>query len=257
MIKGSTKYLDLDKIYYSGQVLYGWERCGERDYIITSGRHRAHATASADEYIIDCPDEENDYFAHYFDMETDYELIESFIDESDEYLYKSLEYGRGIRILNQDLWETVCSFMISQNNNIPRIRNSLKKLKASDEFFPLPDRLLREKERIDGAGLGYRDSYIIKLATELTEGTRKLEFNRDAKQAYKELVAITGIGPKVANCILLFGLHHMERCPVDTWMKKVFANHYDGKAPLWTEDKYAGYYQQVTFFYERSLSDIR
>lgn len=256
MLQGSTKYLNLDKICESGQVLYGWEKIGEGEYIITSGTHRAHAKDLGDTYTIDCSESDDEYFSHYFDLETDYEMIESRVTNDDKYLMAALENGRGIRILNQDLWETVCSFIVSQNNNIPRIQNSMKKLKADDEFFPVPSRLLELKERIAAAGLGYRDNYILKLITELENGSRKLVFSEELDKAYAELIDVTGIGPKVANCILLFGLHHMECCPIDTWMKKVFANHYGGKIPDWARDKYAGYYQQVTFFYERN-SDVK
>lgn len=252
MLKIDSKYCNLEKIADSGQVLYGWNKT-EEGYTVTSRDKICRAYYQGDSTIIDCQPLDDDYWAHYFDLETDYEEIEKSAPVGDDFLKDALDFGRGIRILNQDLWETVISFIVSQNNNIPRIQNSLKKLKAEDKFFPDYIRLLEKRERIATAGLGYRDNYIIKLCEELAEKSRTLNFSGDLETAYKELTAITGIGPKVANCILLFGLHHMECCPVDTWVKKIFANHYEGKVPEWVKTPNAGYYQQVAFYYERTF----
>ena len=169
----------------------------------------------------------------------------------DEYLLSALEYGRGIRMLRQDLWEALCSFIVSQNNNIPRITKSIVKIQNGRNRFPTPEELYADRERLSECGLGYRDEYLRRLSAELHEGKRCLTVSNNTEEAYKQLLDIHGVGPKVANCVLLFGLHRMERCPVDTWMRKVFENHYGGRQPAWTKSPYAGYYQQVTFFYER------
>ena len=244
-------HLDLKKIHESGQVLMGWTLIADGKYEIVSGKNSLVARQIENGVEFDCKEEEFEYWSHYFDLETDYEAIENaFL--ADEYLTKALEYGRGIRILNQDLWETMVAFIVSQNNNIPRINKSLNSIRGERRFFPLHSELYNERARLSECGLGYRDKYLVNLLEELYEGKRKLNFDSDMTVAYKELLQITGIGPKVANCILLFGMHHMGCCPVDTWMKKVFENHYKGKMPLWTSDKNAGYYQQVTFYYERN-----
>lgn len=252
MIETDALYCNLEKIADSGQVLYGWEKNPDGSYTITSRDKRARAYYQGDKVVIDCSPEDEAYFSHYFDLETDYKAIEKGVLKKDKFLSQALEYGRGIRILNQDLWETVVSFIVSQNNNIPRIQGSLKKLKADDDFFPDHMRLLENKDRIYNAGLGYRDNYLIKISEELAAGVRELSFSDDLETAYKELISITGIGPKVANCILLFGLHHMECCPVDTWIKKIFEKYYNGQPASWAKNKYAGFYQQLAFYYERS-----
>lgn len=251
MKKIECPHLDLKKIHESGQVLMGWSLLEPGKYKIVSGNHVLTATQRSDGAEFDCADEEMPYWEHYFDLETDYAKIEKAYP-ADDYLAQALEYGRGIRILNQDLWETLVSFIVSQNNNIPRITKSLNIIRNDREFFPTKEELYLERERLKDCGLGYRDRYLITLLEELNAETCKLEFSGDMKEAFKELTAICGIGAKVANCVLLFGMHHMDCCPVDTWMRKVFDNHYEGRMPEWVKDKNAGYYQQVTFFFERS-----
>ena len=244
-------HLDLKKIHESGQVLMGWELLEPGKYRIVSGKHVLTATQNPEGAVFECDPADEEYWEHYFDLETDYSEIEKAFPE-DEFLAQALEYGRGIRILNQDLWETVVSFIVSQNNNIPRITKSLNTIRNGREFFPTKEELYPERERLKDCGLGYRDRYLITLLEELNDEVRKMEFSNEMEEAFKELTSICGIGAKVANCILLFGMHHMNCCPVDTWMRKVFENHYDGEKPQWVEDKNAGYYQQVTFFYERN-----
>lgn len=244
-------HLDLKKIHESGQVLMGWKQLEEGKYSIVSSKHMLIATQTEDGAIFECDSDDEEYWEHYFDLETDYAKIEkAFL--ADEYLAQALEYGKGIRILNQDLWETVISFIVSQNNNIPRITKSLETIRNGRDFFPSSDELYLERERLKDCGLGYRDRYIITLLEELHEESRKFEFSSDMAAAYKELTDICGIGAKVANCILLFGMHQMACCPVDTWMKKIFENRYSGELPAWVQNENAGYYQQVTFYYERN-----
>ena len=264
MINYNSNYFNPIKIYLSGQVLLGWTKLPDGGFEVESAGKKAvikeETSGEKPEVHISCPENDNDYWNAYFDLDTDYEKIEVFAPENDEFLKKALEYGRGIRILRQDLWETLVSFIVSQNNNIPRITKSLGIIRKKAEEqgkatgFPDPEGLYRIRESLSDCGLGYRDAYLIKLAEEVHAGLRRPEFDKDTEKAYKELLEITGVGPKVANCVLLFGLHRMERCPVDTWMKQVFENHYGGRKPKWTESEYAGYYQQVTFFYERNMN---
>ncbi len=251
MKKIVCRHLDLKKIHESGQVLLGWTRLDEGKYSIVSSNHKLTATQTEDGAVFECAPEEESYWEHYFDLETDYGEIEKAFP-ADDYLARALDYGRGIRILNQDLWETVISFIVSQNNNIPRITGSLERIKNGREFFPDSAELYLERERLSNCGLGYRDRYLINLLEELHEERRSLKFSDDMAAAYKELTDICGIGAKVANCILLFGMHRMECCPVDTWMKKIFEKRYGGEAPAWVKNENAGYYQQVTFYYERN-----
>lgn len=244
-------HLDLKKIYESGQVLMGWRLIDQGNYCITSSNHRMLVTQTESGAIFDCDSGDEEFWEHYFDLETDYGEIEKAFP-ADDYLTQALAYGRGIRILNQDLWETVISFLVSQNNNIPRITKSLDAIRNGRDFFPTADLLYGERERLKACGLGYRDRYIVTLLEELHDERRRLEFSTDMTAAYRELTDICGIGAKVANCILLFGMHHMNCCPVDTWMKKVFEKYYGGSLPEWAANKNAGYYQQTAFYYERN-----
>ena len=266
MLSFDSKYFDPRKICLSGQVLLGWTELSQDAYEVESAgkkaeiRREEEKTSDGTKSLIRiiCPECDNDYWSTYFDLAADYGKIEDEAPKDDLFLKEAVEYGRGIRILRQNLWETLVSFIVSQNNNIPRITKSLKKIRERAEEqtgrtgFPDSEGLYEIREELGECGLGYRDMYLKKLSEELHAGTRLLTFSSDTEKAYKELLDITGIGPKVANCVLLFGLHRMERCPVDTWMKQVFANHYGGMQPEWTKSRYAGYYQQVAFFYERS-----
>lgn len=247
------KHLDLKKIHESGQVLMGWTELLPGKYRIVSKDHVLVANQTSEGVVFDCPASDETYWEHYFDLETDYELIEKAFP-ADDYLAEALEYGRGIRILNQDMWETMISFIISQNNNIPRISKSLEVIRNGRIKFPEAEELYYERERLKECGLGYRDRYVVTLLEELHDCKRSLCFSENMEDAYRELTSICGIGTKVANCILLFGKHHMNCCPVDTWMRKVFNNHYSGETPDWVRDENAGYYQQVTFYYERNRS---
>lgn len=262
MIYCDPKYFDPEKIYLSGQVLLGWKRRPEGGFLVRSLDKNAtvmRITEGPEENIgrilISCPDSDNPFWSNYFDLQTDYAALEKKALKpggEDDFLSAALEYGRGIRMLRQNTWEALCSFIVSQNNNIPRITKSIEKIEEGLGHFPDPEELYERRGGLADCGLGYRDEYLKLLAEDIHDGRRSLDFPDDTDKAYAQLTDIRGVGPKVANCVLLFGLHRMERCPVDTWMKKVFENHYGGKAPDWTKSEYAGYYQQVTFFYERN-----
>jgi N-glycosylase/DNA lyase len=246
-----STHLDLKKINDSGQILMGWSELTTGGYHIVSAGKKAVAVQLSDGIELKCKEEDKDFWCHYFDMETDYAAMESKFPE-DEFLQKALEFGKGIRILNQNLWEALFSFIVSQNNNIPRITKTIKLIQGDRKTFPTAQELYKDRANLSACGLGYRDKYLIRLLEDLNDGRLKLDFDEDTDKARKQLMSIYGIGLKVANCVLLFGMHKMDCCPVDTWMKKIFENHYGGKAPDWTKDINAGYYQQVTFFYERS-----
>lgn len=273
MIIFPGKYFSPRKIYESGQVLIGWralEKPGEVFYVASAGKNCVCGLAAeGDCVVIDCPEEDTGFWRNYFDLpseaEKKYDLVQSdgcedpyalaekeIEDSGDDFLAAALEYGRGIRILRQDLWECMLSFIVSQNNNIPRITASVRKIQGDALSLPRPEDMYKTRERLSDCGLGYRDRYLIKLLEDLHEGTRNLEFSEDTDEARRQLLDITGIGPKVADCILLFGLHRMERCPVDTWMKKIFEKYYGGKPAPWTIGALAGYYQQLAFYYERT-----
>lgn len=194
-------------------------------------------------------------WVNYFDLNNDYLKIIDSIDPNDKYLTKAAKIGSGIRILNQDLWEVMVSFIISQNNNIPRIKKSIETLcrNCGEEritfngnfyyCFPTPEQLL-DVERLKSARLGYREKYIYELAKNVC--ARKIDINN--LQTKEQLKSIYGIGEKVANCIILFGLHDLSSFPIDVWMKRIIDEQYNGKFPLEKYHEYAGVIQQYMFF---------
>ena len=174
------------------------------------------------------------FYENYFDLKTDYSAIQRALSK-DRYVGRGIAYAPGLRILNQDPYETVISFLISQNNNIKRIKRIIQNLAqragerlASGHAFPTTEALAGlEEEELLALGTGYRAKYILGTARRLAEGFC-LESLRDMPyQAAKEqLMTLPGVGPKVADCILLFSLGHRESFPVDTWVKKALCNIY-------------------------------
>lgn len=208
-----------------------------------------------------------DYFEDFFDLKTDYGKIKNQL-KSDLFLQDAVEFGKGIRILNNDTYEMIVSFIISANNNIGRIKNSIEYLcshfgeNKGDYFaFPTLEELKRAKlEDFTKAGLGYRAPQLFdtiqKLKCDDVENLKK----QDKEKQFNFLVSLKGIGEKVANCVLLFGLRRKDVFPVDTWINKVYnvitgSNTTDRK--FITKDltsrygELSGYAQQYFFYYFR------
>jgi N-glycosylase/DNA lyase len=178
-------------------------------------------------------------------------------------------FGAGIRILRQDPWETLCSFILSQCNNIPRIKRLVETLcalfgdpipGARNAFaFPSPQRLAGLRET-DFAPLraGYRAKYILSAANAVASGALNLaELAASTPDAaLASLKTLPGVGDKVAACAVLFGLHMLDAFPVDTWMKKAIARHYGAGFDPAIFAPYAGIAQQYMFYYERSGKTI-
>ena len=141
----------------------------------------------------------------------------------------------------------IISFIISQNNNIPRIKRSIEKL-CENNGGKFPDIHDLQKLSFIDCGLGYRDEYLRAIAEQWSDWDR-----RYPPQNYNEwkllLKGFKGIGEKVANCILLFGLHYLDAFPVDVHIKRILDREYNGKLPEWAESKYAGLFQQYLFYY--------
>lgn len=213
-----------------------------------------------------CEEAQWDFWQRYFDFETDYvSFNDSVRASSDKFLKESLMDSFGMRILRQDLWEVFISYIISQNNNIPKIKKSIQVLcdRYSDGIhFPKPEVLafIPEAELMDGTALGYRADYIIGVSKGVLDGSIDLEkiSSLPYDEAYNALIKIKGIGPKVANCIMLYGFHFMESYPIDTWMKKIITEDYSS----YSKDEYLnyinesyigfqGYIQQLQFYHKR------
>ena len=196
---------------------------------------------------------------HYFDLDRDYNEIITAISE-DETLKKASEYAHGIRVLNQEPWETLCSFIISQNNYIKRFKGIISRLcenfgEAKDGYYTFPT-----AEKIAGLTLddlsvlrsGFRAKYILDAANKVASGDVRLENLKNAPTdgARDELMKIMGVGPKVADCVLLFGLEHADAFPKDVWIKRAMQVLFDGELPECAKP-YAGIAQQNIFLYAR------
>lgn len=196
----------------------------------------------------------------YLDLDLDYGAIRKSISELHPVLKEAAAYAPGIRILRQEPWEALCTFVISQNNNIKRIKGIVQRLcenfgdKAGSGYaFPTAERLAAlEPEDLAEIRAGFRNKYIIDAARKVASGEVDLESLRtlEYEDARSELMKIKGVGVKVADCTLLFGLHRIEAFPVDVWMKRAL----DKLFPDMTAEdfgEYAGIAQQYIFHYSR------
>lgn len=201
----------------------------------------------------------------YLDFELDYGKIREDISKLHPVLKDACAYAPGIRILRQEPWEALCTFIISQNNNIKRIKGIVSRLcenfgeKKGDYYtFPSAEKLAGlEAEDLAVIRAGFRNKYIIDAAEKVNNGEVELEKcrNIDYEDARRELMKIKGVGVKVADCTLLFGLHRVEAFPVDVWMKRAMEKLF----PDMTENdfgEYAGIAQQYIFHYSRMHPEL-
>lgn len=207
---------------------------------------------------------------NYFDMSFDYAgVISSFVGDS--VLEEASRFSSGIRILRQEPWEALCSFIISQNNNIPRIKGIIENMsKSFGEAIECPDGIVRYsfptakalcdagEEKIFALKTGFRAKYIFDAASRVVNGDTDLErvFSLDTQTALDELMKIKGVGPKVASCVLLFGFGKYDAFPIDVWVKRILANYYSDGIPSHLSEKYAGIAQQYLFYYERCKNNV-
>lgn len=193
-------------------------------------------------------------WADYFDLSTDYGKIKKRLS-ADPILKKACEFAGGIRLLKQNEWECLCSFIISQNNNIPRIKGIISRLCEHYGHFPTAVELSRES--VDDLGYlrsGFRAKYIIDAAVKAADGGLELEKipEMPIDEARKRLMTIKGVGPKVAECVLLFGMYRTEAFPIDVWIKRVMENYYPNGLPSCAKG-IEGIAQQYLFHYIRNL----
>lgn len=189
-----------------------------------------------------CEKDIKETIENYFDLNRNYEEIKANLSKIDENMKTSIEYGQGIRILNQDLWETIISFIISANNNIPRIKGIIERLseKYGNEIefngkkyytFPTPEQLKNVSvEEYRKLGLGFRDIRLYettKMILEKEVDLEKMKQNQNTQEVREELLKLAGVGPKVADCILLFSdLKRFEVFPIDVWVRRVMNDLY-------------------------------
>ena len=205
------------------------------------------------------------YWRKYLDLDLNYEKIRQEISLLHPVMKEACTYAPGIRILQQEPWEALCTFIISQNNNIKRIKGIVERLCENfgdnkGDFFTFPSaEKLAEFKPDDLAPIraGFRNKYIIDAAQKVAKGQVNLEKCRTLpyEEARAELMKIKGVGIKVADCTLLFGLHRVEAFPVDVWMKRAMEKLFPEMTP---EDfgEYAGIAQQYIFHYSRMNPEL-
>lgn len=258
----SKKEINFVQTLECGQI-FSYKKHSDFFEIFSADKY-AKVVEKSDCFEVLCDDKK--YWENFFDLQTDYEEIKSQLQKFD-ILEKPIEYGNGIRILRQDVFEIIISFVVSANNNIKRITKTLFELrkrfgKNMGSYFAFPT--LSELEKITETdlieiGTGYRAKQIIKLLGQLKsinlEDMKKLE----TLELRNRLIELSGIGPKVADCILLFGFSRTDVFPVDTWIEKVYndfflslKNRIEIRKNLVKKfGNLSGYAQQYLFYYKR------
>ena len=244
-------------------------------FLVFSGEKACFVKTQGEWTTIECEDEE--YFKNFFDLDTDYQIINSFAKSSTYDIVKiSATKAKGVRILNQLKEETLFSFIISQNNRIPRIKEIIERTCTAlgkkvffgeHAYYTFPTaKILSEKDEqfFKDLGYGYRAKYMVSVAKAILSGDFSLDKLQDLPTATlkNRLTSLMGVGSKVADCIALFGYHRVDSFPVDTWIEKLYHEDFCGtltdrnKITEWLLQEfgeYSGYVQQYVFYYKRSL----
>lgn len=234
---------ELKDIFDCGQC-FRWNLQEDGSYTGVFGNNVLNIKKDKNKVVFEgvCEQEIKTTVEKYFDLNRDYEKIKNELSKIDENMKSSIEYGKGIRILNQDLWETIISFIISANNNIPRIKGIIERLskaygtkmiwRGKDYYtFPTAEQLkdVAVKEYRD-LGLGFRDIRLYettKMVLEKEIDLEKMRKNPNTIEVREELLKLSGVGPKVADCILLFSdLKRFEVFPIDVWVRRVMNDLY-------------------------------
>ena len=268
MIVSISDDFDPDRIAQSGQC-FRWQRAGEAGYRVLCGSQCLYVRAMGEgRYAFSCDAEAFEgFWRDYFDLDTDYAAIRRRIDPAaDPFLARAAESQKGLRILRQPPWEALICFIISQNRNIPSICRSVEMLCAACEAprtdalgrpwhpFPTPQRLASlSEDALRACRLGYRARYVSGAARAVSEGRLDLQALRraDLPTAMAALQTLLGVGSKVASCVCLFGLHHLDAFPRDVWIRRVLENEYPKGYPFERYFPYNGVYQQYMFAYYR------
>jgi DNA-(apurinic or apyrimidinic site) lyase len=242
IIKNQNSF-ELKDIFECGQC-FRWNEQEDGSYtgVIKNGIINVNKEYETITFTGICDKNIEEVVNEYFDLKRDYEKIKEQLGNIDEYLKTSIQYGKGIRILNQDLWETIISFIISANNNIPRIKGIIERIsqKYGNEIewngkkyytFPtyeqLKDVTVQEYRNL---GLGFRDIRLYETTQMILNkevDLEKLKNNPNTQEVRNELLRLSGVGPKVADCILLFSdLKRFDVFPIDVWVRRVMNDLY-------------------------------
>ena len=260
------KDFNIEQIAESGEC-FRWNKIGDMKYRGIVNGKVCDVIQNGDE--VEFTGFSKEEFYEYFDLGRDYSKIKE-LYKDDEILRKAISFGEGIRILNQDKFETLISFIISANNNIPRIKKSIDKISKKfgkniyDDYYAFPtiDELsVATEDELKECGVGFRAKYIVNTVKNIKEGFDLEEISKlPTDKCKKELTKLMGVGPKVADCVMLFSMKKTDAFPVDVWIKKIMEELYiKEEVPLKYIEKYAkdkfgefaGIAQQYLFFYAR------
>ncbi len=264
---------NIKEILECGQC-FRFTKLDENEYIIIAKNRVLNIKQNKDEvYFYPCDKKDfEQIWINYFDLNRDYAKIKELLS-NDKILKKAIDYAGGIRILNQQPWECLISFIISQNNRIPMIKQVIKNIsekygEKSGDYYFFPD-----KHSLANADIlaltecktGFRAKYIIDAAQKINSNLINLESLRllSSDEARQKLILIKGVGPKVADCTLLFSLGKTDVFPTDVWVKRVMEHFYfnGSDTPIKEIHNFAkntwsnlsGFAQQYLFYYARSL----
>ena len=272
----NSKNFNLEHIADSGQCFRMNRMETGRYGLIAYDRYIELTQLEENRIELSCTEEEyNLVWKDYFDMDYDYShIITGLTEGDDEFLKNAVQFGGGLRILRQEVFETLISFIISQRKNIPAIKNCIEQLcrlygeKITDRrfsnqifyTFPSPEKLAgAQRNDLRQAGLGYRDEYVLNTARAVSQGDINLgqlkELDREV--ALSQLLSLSGVGIKVANCVSLYGLHHIEAFPIDVWIARILKEIYHDNFNLELYSGYAGIVQQYMFYYMRSMRSLK
>lgn len=257
----------LESIRLSGQC-FRITKLENYEYAIVARNRLLIAEQYGTRIVLHCSQEEfAEIWRDYFDLDYDYKkcIIEG--SKYDTFLRSAVHYGSGIRILKQDPWEMLITFIISQQNNIPRITGIIGRLCSRcgdliatyDEInyysFPTAEQIMDHYLELKDIGVGFRDKYILDACKRINSGY-DLEVLKQVppERATSELKKFYGVGDKVANCVSLFGLGHKDAFPRDVWINRIIDKYYDGDFDISRFEGFSGIIQQYMFYYERSIT---
>lgn len=263
-----TDDFDAAKIAQSGQCFRWYPRPNGQCRVIAGNRTVLMEQTAPDTLFLHNVCSKDVSFWHtYLDFDRNYADIRANIDPHDQYLTQAAQYGQGIRILQQDSWEMLITFLLSQRKSIPAIQKSIEALCRSagapidqDETgllyaFPTPEQLANlDTPTLSACGLGYRLPYIQQAAQRVAQNPSwfdSLALQSD-EELLQSLLSFYGVGTKIAHCVMLFGFHRLDAFPKDVWIHRVLDAHYPNGYPFARYAPYNGILQQYLFFFGRT-----
>jgi len=258
----NTDSFDIEQTLDCGQC-FRWEKVADNAYHgVAYGKALTISQQGNTISLHNCTKEDfKNIWYNYFDLATDYDKVKAELSMVHPILKEAQQYAPGIRILKQEPWEALCSFIISQNNNIPRIKGIIKRLCESygnsigegDYSFPSADTLSQcTADDLAPLRSGFRAKYIVDACSRVSRGETDLEeiMALPSQLAKTELMKIKGVGPKVADCTMLYGMGKKECFPLDVWMKRAMEVLFPSLTPQ-SFGNNAGIAQQYIFHYSR------